>query len=97
MAAAGDDPELLAEFDAGSGAIGAELVFAVRHEFARTLADVLARRVLLAFEPGHGLASVDRAAEILGAELGWDTERRKEEIADYQRWLTHLAIPEPVS
>jgi hypothetical protein len=40
---------------------------------------------------------VDRAAEILGAELGWDTERRKEEIADYQRWLTHLAIPEPVS
>jgi glycerol-3-phosphate dehydrogenase len=97
VAAAGDDPELLAEFDAGSGAIGAELVFAVRHEFARTLADVLARRVLLAFEPGHGLASVDRAAEILGAELGWDTDRRKAEIADYQRLLTHLAIPEKVS
>ena len=66
------DPELLREFDPDSGAIGAELVFAVRHEFARTLADVLARRVLLAFEPGHGLASVERAAEILGAELGWD-------------------------
>ena len=97
LATAGDDPELLAEFDAGSGAIGAELVFAVRHEFARTLADVLARRVLLAFEPGHGLASVDRAAEILGAELGWDTDRRKEEIAEYQRWLSHLAIPEPVT
>ena len=25
---------------------------------------------------------------------GWDEERRKEEIAEYQRWLTHLAIPE---
>ncbi len=98
VAVAGDaDPELLREFDPDSGAIGAELVFAVRHEFARTLADVLARRVLLAFEPGHGLASVERAAEILGAELGWDTDRRKEEIAEYQRWLTHLAIPEPVT
>jgi len=89
-----DDPELLAEFDPGTGAIGAELVFAVRHDFARTLADVLARRLLLAFEPGHGLESVERAAEILGAELGWDEERRKEEIEEYQRWLTHLAIPE---
>ena len=54
-----------AEFDPGTGAIGAELVFAVRHDFARTLADVLARRLLLAFEPGHGLESVERAAEIL--------------------------------
>jgi glycerol-3-phosphate dehydrogenase len=88
-----DDPELLAEFDPGTGAIGAELVFAVRHDFARTLADVLARRLLLAFEPGHGLESVERAAEILGAELGWDEERRKEEIAEYQRWLGHLAVP----
>ena len=35
--------------------------------------------------PGHGLESVERAAEILGAELGWDEERRKEEIAEYQR------------
>jgi glycerol-3-phosphate dehydrogenase len=92
-----DDPELLAEFDHGTGAIGAELVFAVRHEFARTLADVLARRLLLAFEPGHGLESVERAAKILGAELGWDEERRKEEIAEYQRWLSHLAIPQAVS
>jgi len=36
---------------------------------------------------------VERAAEILGAELGWDEERRKGEIAEYQRWLGHLAVP----
>jgi glycerol-3-phosphate dehydrogenase len=94
LAEAGDDPELLAVFDEGTGAIGAELLFAVRREFARTLADVLARRLLLAFEPGHGLASVDRAAELLGPRLGWDDARRKEEIEGYRRWLDHLAVPQ---
>lgn len=80
-------------FDEPTGAIGAELTFAVRREFAVTLADVLARRVLLAFEPGHGLASVDRAAALLGDRLGWDEARRKEEIEGYRRWLDHLAVP----
>ena len=55
---------------------------------------MLARRVLLAFEPGHGLESVERAAEILASHLGWDEERRKDEIAEYQRWLDKLAVPD---
>ena len=93
VAAAGDDPELLAVFDEGTGAIGAELLFAVRREFAVTLADVFARRLLLAFEPGHGLGSAGHAADLLGERLGWDAARRKEEIEGYQRWLDHLAVP----
>ena len=80
-------------FDEDTGAIGAELLFAVRRDFAVTLADVLARRVLLAFEPGHGLDSVDRAAALLGDRLGWDEARRKDEIEGYRRWLDHLAVP----
>ena len=93
VAHAGDDPALLAVFDEGAGAIGAELLFAVRREFAVTLADVLARRLLLAFEPGHGMESVERAAALLGARLGWDEARRTEEIEGYRRWLSHLAVP----
>ena len=93
VVSAGDDAELLAVFDEDTAAIGAELVFAVRHEFARTLTDVLARRVLLAFEPGHGLAAVDRAAALLGDRLGWDDDRLKAEIEGYRRWLSHLAVP----
>lgn len=93
VASAGDDAELLAVVDAPSGAIGAELVFAVRHEFARGLADVMARRTLLAFEPDHALPSLDRIAALLGDRLGWDEQRRKEEVEDYRTWLDHLAIP----
>ena len=82
-------------FDPDSGAIGAELVFAVATSSPASLADVLARRVLLAFEPGHGLESVERAAEMLGAELGWDDDRRKEEIAEYQRLASGVPDPRP--
>jgi glycerol-3-phosphate dehydrogenase len=93
VAEAGGDPELLEVFDEGSGAIGAELLFAVRREFAVTLADVFARRLLLAFEKDHGLGSVERAAALLGERLGWDEARRKQEIEGYRHWLDHLAVP----
>jgi len=93
VASAGGDAELLAVVDEASGAIGAELLFAVRHEFARGLADVMARRTMLAFEPDHALPSLDRIAALLGDRLGWDEQRRKEEVEDYRTWLDHLAVP----
>ena len=97
VAEAAGDPELLEVVDEGTGAIGAELLFAVRREFAVTLADVFARRLLLAFEPGHGLGSVERAAALLGDRLGWDEARRKQEIEGYRHWLDHLAVPTPTA
>lgn len=87
------DPSLLGVVHAETGAIGAEMVFAMRHEFARTLADVMARRVLLAFAPGHGLESVNAIADLLGNVFGWDAARRASEIAGYHAWLSHLEVP----
>jgi len=88
-----DAPDLLAVLDEATGAIGAELVFALRHELARTLTDVLARRLLLAFQPGHGLECVDRAVDILATELDWSADRRSAEVAGYHEWLRRLAVP----
>lgn len=93
VAEAQNDAELLEVLHEGTGAIGAELVFTARHEFARTLTDVLARRVLLAFEPGHALDVVDRAAAILGDRLGWSKEQRAAETAEYRTWLSRLQVP----
>ncbi|SFH20804.1 glycerol-3-phosphate dehydrogenase [Cryobacterium levicorallinum] len=87
------DASLGEKFDPLSNAIAAELVFAVKYEMAKSLTDVYARRTLIAFEPDHGLASVSRAADILGETLGWDAQRRAVEIAGYEKWLEHLAVP----
>jgi glycerol-3-phosphate dehydrogenase len=88
-----DDATLVEVLHEGTGAIGAELVFTARHEFARTLTDVMARRVLLAFEPGHALDVVDRATSILGDLFGWSEEQRAAETAEYHAWLSRLKVP----
>ena len=87
------NPKLAERFDPNSPAIAAELVFAVTAEYAETLTDVFARRILLAFEPGHGLAGVERASKILAEHLGWSAKARKDNVAEYHDWLDHLRVP----
>ena len=65
----------------GSPVIGAELVLAVRKEMAATLADAVIRRTPLGALGDPGDAPLERAAAIVGGELGWSEERRRDEIA----------------
>jgi len=69
----------------GPGAcLEAEVAWAVRHELAASLDDVLARRMRLAqLLPDRGAAIAPRVAELVGAELGWDEERRAAEVEAY--------------
>jgi glycerol-3-phosphate dehydrogenase len=67
----------------------AEVVQAARHEHARTIADVLARRIPLFRDArDQGLAAAGRAAAILGDQLGWDDEHRARAVSDYQAAVT---------
>lgn len=88
------DKALAERFDPNSAAIAAELVVATQFEFAETLTDVYSRRILLAFQPGHGLASARRASELLAQVLGWNSAQIEENILEYQQWLDHLKVPE---
>jgi glycerol-3-phosphate dehydrogenase len=90
---AGRSPELRAPIGESTGVIGAELVFAVEHEFAKTLTDVFMRRTMIGLEPGHGLGSMERGVEILGGQLGWDAARRAAEMEAYRRYLGRFAVP----
>ena len=94
-ALAESDPSLARTVHPASGLIAAELVHAVTREHATTLADVLARRVLVAFEPGHGLDVLDVLVDVVASRLGWDENRRVTEADGYRCWLSHLAIPDP--
>lgn len=64
--------------------IKAEVVWAVREEMARTIEDVLARRVRALFLDAR--ASMEMAqpvAEIMAKELSWDEKRKATEINKY--------------
>jgi glycerol-3-phosphate dehydrogenase len=73
-------PEWRKRIAEDSPVIGAELVWAVRHEMAMTLADATIRRTPLGALGYPGDAAVDRAAAVVGTELGWPAEQRTAEI-----------------
>ncbi len=66
--------------------LAAEVVYAVTHEGARHLDDVLTRRTRISIETfDRGTASARAAAELMAAELGWDQARIDDEVDHYLR------------
>ncbi|HEY2916603.1 MAG TPA: glycerol-3-phosphate dehydrogenase C-terminal domain-containing protein, partial [Candidatus Limnocylindrales bacterium] len=67
-----------------AGLLAAEVAWAGRHELARSLDDVLARRMRLAqVLPDRGASIAPFAAELLGRELGWPAARQAAEVERY--------------
>ncbi len=61
-----------------------EVVWAVREELALGLDDVLSRRMRLSMaRRDRGASIAARVAELIGAELGWDSQRQRREVEAY--------------
>ena len=76
--------------------IGAELVWAVRHEMAVTLADAVIRRTPLGALGYPGDKAVDRAADLVAGTLGWSHDRRRSEVAALRRFYSAIfALAKP--
>ncbi|KCV71407.1 hypothetical protein H696_02354 [Fonticula alba] len=70
-----------------------EVRYAVRHEYACTLVDVIARRTRLAFVDVYAAAKViPTVAAIMQAELGWSEERTKREMATARLFLDSCGL-----
>lgn len=76
--------------------VWAEIEFAATHDLARTVEDVLARRVpLLLVSRDQGLGVCERVADVLGKLLAWTAAQRAQmldgyraEVALSRRWKT---------
>jgi glycerol-3-phosphate dehydrogenase len=63
---------------------GAEIVWAARHEMARTVEDALARRTRALFLNARAAAAMaPEAARLMAGELGWDASRQAEEATAF--------------
>ncbi|WP_280270485.1 glycerol-3-phosphate dehydrogenase/oxidase [Nocardia wallacei] len=87
--------ELIAMIDAapelgmrlpGSGEyLGVEAVYAVTHEGALHLDDILTRRTRISIEvPDRGLAAAEVVADLIASHLGWDDATKTAELARYR-------------
>ncbi len=75
------DPELRRSIDEEATVLAAEVVFAVREEMARTLIDIVYRRLMLGLSADQGRAMYEDVATIAAAACNWDGARRSAELA----------------
>ena len=93
-------PELAQPIGGAPEYLEVEVVYAITHESALHLDDILARRTHIAIETRDaGFGAVRRVAELAGKELGWDELRRAREIEDYEKMVEadRLAVRELVN
>jgi glycerol-3-phosphate dehydrogenase len=100
MRLAAVDPALAARISPELPDIAAEAAFAVDHEQAHTVADVLLRRTRLGLLDARrlcapGVEGPRKVARAMGAQLGWDEARVEREVADwYEVARTEGLVPE---
>ena len=81
-------PELGEPLEHAEEYLGAEVVYAVTHEGARHLDDVLARRTRISIETfDRGTRSAWQVAHLMAAELGWDDSTTAVEV---DHWLRRV-------
>jgi glycerol-3-phosphate dehydrogenase len=82
----GDRPELAEPLIHAEDYLCAEVVYAVTHEGARHLDDVLTRRTRISIETfDRGVLCAPQVAELMGGVLAWDHVRIDEEVDHYLR------------
>lgn len=73
----------------------AEVVWAVRHEMARTIDDVLARRVRLLFlDSRAAIDSAEKVADIIAKELGHDENWKQKQIHEFKTLANGFLLTE---
>jgi glycerol-3-phosphate dehydrogenase len=79
-----DDPALLQTVPGAPDYLMAEVRYAVTHEGALHLDDVLTRRTRISIEyPHRGVESAPSVAALIGSVLGWSDAQRATEIETY--------------
>ncbi|GIF06673.1 glycerol-3-phosphate dehydrogenase/oxidase [Actinoplanes siamensis] len=96
LALVADDPALGEPLDGAPDHLQAEAVYAVTHEGARHLEDVLTRRTRISIETAdRGVAAARTTARLIAGPLGWDAAETEKEISRYEaRVVAELAAQE---
>ena len=85
LALIGDRPDLAVPLEGAEDYLAAEVVYAVTHEGARHLDDVLCRRTRISIETfDRGVTAAPMAADLMGDVLGWTKEQRAREVENYR-------------
>ncbi|KAJ5936980.1 Glycerol-3-phosphate dehydrogenase [Penicillium verhagenii] len=74
--------------------VDGEVRYAIRHEYAQTAVDVIARRTRLAFLNAEAaLESLPKVIDLMAEELNWSNQRKELEWKDSMSYLRSMGLP----
>ena len=89
-------PELCEQLHSALPITGAEIVWAARHEMARTVDDVLARRTRALFlNTKAAVEMAPRVAELLARELNRGAAWKEAQVAQFAEIAAFFTAPQP--
>ena len=80
------NPPLREMIHPASGTIAASVVYAVTHEFATTLHDVMFRRTMMGYASDFGQGGVEAVGRILRTHCGWSDEQLARESREFRQF-----------
>ncbi len=87
------DPRLGEPLHTALPYLRAEVVWAARHEMARTVEDTLARRTRALFLNARAaLAMAPAVADLMASELGWDEPTKAKQLAAFREVASNFAL-----
>jgi glycerol-3-phosphate dehydrogenase len=89
---AASQPLLEKTIDAAQAVLGAEVVFAIREEMARTLIDIVHRRLMLGLAADQGRPLYEIVAAIAADEFGWDDKERHSQVKTLHAYSDSLLV-----
>jgi len=89
-ALANDDARLAKPLDSQRSLLAAEVVFALRHEFAVSLTDIVHRRLMIGLAADQGSGVSESIAAIAADEAGWTNAGRLQQLEELRRYNAQL-------
>jgi glycerol-3-phosphate dehydrogenase len=86
-------PTLRSKLHSALPYMAAEVIWAVRHEMARTIEDVLARRMRALFLNARAaLEMASAVAELMTREMGWNEDDKKRQLMAFEAIATNYVL-----
>jgi glycerol-3-phosphate dehydrogenase len=93
IAHAGNDSDLLRCIDKQATVLAAEVAFAINEEMARTLADIVFRRLMLGLNADQGRAMYEDIATLAAKAWNWDKKQRTDALDALRMYSDSFRIP----
>jgi glycerol-3-phosphate dehydrogenase len=87
-----EEPALARALDKDGRVLAAEVVFAIREEFALSLEDIVFRRLMIGLDADQGRDLYDEIAAIAAAEKGWGPETIRQQLDQLTGYAESLRV-----